>query len=122
MDVTNTTREEFLKTLKDNPQMIAFEGWDRGQPKLTTNGSRRTWLTAQAQPWYDQEVESVMRQAMQSLGSSPQQQQQIESPEQYGSPQLETDQALPKYSPVMQATPPGSGKSIADILRSLMGK
>ena len=72
MDLTSIkSKEEFLKTLKSDPRMVAFEGWDSyGQPRLTDGGSKQTWRTAQAAPWYDAEVEQALIGAQGALGQS----------------------------------------------------
>jgi hypothetical protein len=100
MDVTSIkSKEEFLATLQKNPEMVAFEGWDRyGTPKLTDSGQKQTWRTAQAQPWYDKDVEVALIGAGSTLGGSAQAQ---------AFPNADNTQMPPKHVPAMTEVPAG---------------
>ena len=85
------TKEEFLEYLSRDPRMVAFSGWDQyGTPKLTDDGHKQTWRTAQAAPWYDADVEQAL------LGA---QSQFLGSPRTNAYPDSRNFQEKPKYSP-----------------------
>lgn len=72
MDLSGVkSKEEFLETIKKDPKMVAFDGWDSyGTPKLTDRGNKQTWRTAQAAKWYDAEVEQALLGAQNALEQS----------------------------------------------------
>ena len=67
------SKQELLSFIQQNPQMIAFEGWDRyGQPKLTDAGQKHTWLSAMKTKFYDKDVENALLWASNTMRGSAQ--------------------------------------------------